>query len=391
MKPKNKRQIQSNAGTETETVIAAFATGLNASEDRIREIQWMPPGISEITPHVNGKAKTIKVTADEAGARKVDQDLREMLAKAETGLDVRPYIDFNHDDREAAGWPLSARWAGADPKTGGIRVKLELSEAGFQAVKGKQFQAFSPELLISKDGKIAGVGLNMGGLVNRPAFKSIERLYARRAGETELSGGGPDGNGSKPATAAPDDGAKGSMKHLMKLLASLALVSSSELDETAAVAEISAKSGEIKDAISVKAKLATDYVPKADHVQLVASYEKLRKENAERVVAKAVAEGRLAPKNDEVKAKWVARIESNPEDADLLETLEAKNVPVQVIKIQKPESSSIEAGAESALVMKAKEIAKNKKISDEDALQEAADEFPDLYEDYTNKLGKVTA
>jgi hypothetical protein len=66
-----------------------------------------------------------------------------MTAAAE-GREDRPFFDFNHEDREASAWPTEFYWAGDDPQTGGVRARLEWSDAGKRAVEGRTFRRFSP-------------------------------------------------------------------------------------------------------------------------------------------------------------------------------------------------------------------------------------------------------
>jgi hypothetical protein len=372
-------KIQAKAAVEQgDLVRGGYATVLTEGTGTRREIQWMPPGKRTIEAYVNGKPKEVEINATAATAALVARKITKMLAAADAGDDVRPYIDFNHEDKEASGWPVSAHWGGDDPKAGGVRLVVELSEAGTEAITGRKFQAFSPEFL-ARDGEVVDVSLNLGGLVNRPAFRAIERFFAK-------DGGGAGGAAPTNKTAATEKNEDKEMnKTLMKILARLGLLSSSEVSDDAAVAELSGKEPEVKAALEYHAKRG-EHVAKADHDAVKAQLSGLRKTNAEAVVAKAVAEGRLAPKDDTVKAKWQKRLEEHPEDADLLESLPAAKPPEkQVIQGGKPPEST---GGEKdhEFLVKAKAYRLENKCSDEVAAEAVAASNPGLYEAYTKEI-----
>jgi hypothetical protein len=60
------------------------------------------------------------LTIDEATAAVLEASRASYQAKADAGEGDAPYLDFNHDDREASAWPKRIFWAGSDP----IRVRL---------------------------------------------------------------------------------------------------------------------------------------------------------------------------------------------------------------------------------------------------------------------------
>lgn len=143
-------------------------------------IQWMPPGRQVVTPLVNGSPTTVTVDVTPGLAGMFNRQLHEMRAEAAAGRGDEPYIDFNHDDRERAGAVTDLYWAGDDPKTGGIRIKVNWSEAGRRAVAGKNYRRFSPEWQLDPKTKAPiGITENLGGLVNRAAFKNISTVTAK--------------------------------------------------------------------------------------------------------------------------------------------------------------------------------------------------------------------
>lgn len=145
------------------------------------DIQWMPPGQHKIVPHVDGKPRPVTITVDRAFADQVAAQVREMRARADRAEGDLPYLDFNHEDGPAAGHVTELYWAGEDPKTGGIRAKVQWTEGGLAALKGRSFRRFSPQWLSDPQSLAPmGVGENLGGLVNRAAFQTIQPVVAKR-------------------------------------------------------------------------------------------------------------------------------------------------------------------------------------------------------------------
>jgi 23S rRNA (uracil1939-C5)-methyltransferase/tRNA (uracil-5-)-methyltransferase len=90
--------------------------------------------------------------ADERGERVIVRD-EDQKGDAE-GREDRPFFDFNHEDREASAWPTEFYWAGDDPQSGGVRARLEWSDAGKRAVDGRTFRRFSPTFHLDASGHV---------------------------------------------------------------------------------------------------------------------------------------------------------------------------------------------------------------------------------------------
>jgi phage I-like protein len=171
---------------------AALTTPLSLSLDHStaevpQELQYMPPGTHRINASRAGKPVALDISVDAATADTLNAFLQAQLTKATEGNDDRPFFDFNHEDREAAAWPTEFYWAGDDLKTGGVRAKVDWSGAGQTAVQEKTFRRFSPTFIPDKEGKVISSETNMGGLVNRAAFKSIQPLFAKGAPGSPIS------------------------------------------------------------------------------------------------------------------------------------------------------------------------------------------------------------
>lgn len=147
------------------------------------DIQWMPPGDHDVEPFVEGEPRPVKLTVTAAMANHFNAQLQYLRSQAAAGKEDVPFLDFNHEDGEAAAEVLALYWGGEDPQTGGIRAKVKWSAAGRAALEGKNFRRFSPQWFLDPETlQPIGVGINLGGLVNRAAFKTIARVVAKDAG-----------------------------------------------------------------------------------------------------------------------------------------------------------------------------------------------------------------
>ena len=162
-----------------DSIKAALTTSLVSEEGLPSDLQYMPPGTHQINASRNGQPVSLDISVDASTAETLNKFLQGQLTKATEGNDDRPFFDFNHEDREAAAWPTAFYWAGDDPLTGGVRAKIEWSGAGEKAVKEKTFRRFSPTFVPDEAGHVIGSETNMGGLVNRAAFKKIQPLFAK--------------------------------------------------------------------------------------------------------------------------------------------------------------------------------------------------------------------
>lgn len=139
------------------------------------EIMWMPGGIHEITAHQADEAVTVTVKVDRATAATMQQELAALKAESPQ----RPYFDFDHDGGRAAAWPIEFLWK--DSPKPGVYARVEWSAAGRNSVEGREYRAFSPSFYTDSKSPatVIGAPLDMGGLVNDPAFKQMLPLFAK--------------------------------------------------------------------------------------------------------------------------------------------------------------------------------------------------------------------
>jgi len=176
--------------------LAADSTALPPSAGALRlpeHLQWMPPGTSTIQATSNGRPARLTVHVNAETARVVQAAFEEMNRECERGVGDKPYFDLNHNDEEASAWPVAFTWGGDDPVTGGVRAKVTWSEAGKRALLGRNYRRFSPTFHLDGAGRVTGLPVNCGGLVNRAAFSKIQPVLAKA-----------DGTAAAPIAEAPE-------------------------------------------------------------------------------------------------------------------------------------------------------------------------------------------
>jgi hypothetical protein len=228
--------------------------------------------------------------------------LQSIRSKAAAGAEDLPYLDFNHDDREASARVLSIRWGGAEPATGGVRAAVEWTGPGRTALEGKAYRRFSPSFYLDAEGRVAGAPLNMGGLVNRAAFKTITPIVAKSG----------DAN---PKTRMDET----------KMAAELAAAN-------ATIATLTAKLASADQAATIAAKDAEIKTLTGKVAALEGQITEARAASAKAQVDAAIKAGKIAPQATELHAKWVETLTANPSLAATLEAMPATIVvPIQVV------------------------------------------------------------
>lgn len=294
----------------------------------------MPPGKHRIHASRSGNPVTLDITVDASTAETLNAFLQAQLAKASTGSEDRPFFDFNHEDREAAAWPTEFYWAGDDPKAGGVRAKVEWSGAGKSAIEQKTFRRFSPTFIPDKQGRVIGSETNMGGLVNRAAFKSIQPLFAREADNS---------------TDPKSKGSPSFMKTLLETLKEHKLIHATDLSEADTL-------------IAVKASLdrlqgeKTAYLERIEALE--AEQEAAVKARAESHVEAAVKAGRLANSDSDAKAFWIdALIRDEAKAVKALESLPANPVLQSVTGGSDPKAGALDKMAQQQKALAAVQAA----------------------------------
>lgn len=316
-----------------------------------REIQWMPPGDHEISATQGDKTVTRTVRVDAGSAARLQARLQELRTQAASGQEDLPYFDFNHNDAEASARVLEFRWGGSDPVKGGIRAVVEWSKPGREALAGKAYRRFSPSFYVDAEGRVTGAPVNMGGLVNRAAFKTIQPIVAGSPGDAKERNPKMDAD---------------------KLAADLAAANTK-------VSELTKKLAEADQKDLIKAKDAEITELKGRVTQLEGEIKAKALANAEAIVAKAVAEGRIPPQDKELQGLWRKALVETPEMERTLFMGKAPVITGQVIINAGKADGSATAGSEAeqfvALVQ-----AKHGELKDKSkALDAAISAKPNLY------------
>ncbi len=169
------------------TARAAFTAGepinINAAGGDEFDIQWMPPGAQKPVCFVDDEPQELSFTVKPQHAATFNAQLQRLRSLAAAGQGDEPYIDFNHEDGRAAGRPTEFYYGGEDPKKGGVRLKGKWTASGKSSVTGPapEFTRFSPEWYFNDDHEPIAIGANLGGLVNKAAFKTIASVKAGAA------------------------------------------------------------------------------------------------------------------------------------------------------------------------------------------------------------------
>lgn len=376
--------VQASAAVLEEDVIRGISAPIPpGTADALPEtIQLFPPGKHTITAMKNDKPATMTLTIDKSVADVIRKDFLAMCSDAERMAGPKPYIDFNHEDAEASGWISDVFWAGEDPMSGGVRAKLVWTDDGAKAVKGKAYRQFSPNFRVAKDdgSKIIGTTVNMGGLVNRPAFRKNQPLSAKEGEQKQ----------------------KATMNKLQSALVTAGLLSAESISEDAAAVDFTNRWEKVKarhadfDRISKDLVTAKEAQTKAETElgEVKAKHKDLAEAHADTVIAKWVDLGVMAPKDDAGKKLWRERLIANPKDEALMDpVISAKDaskggagkVTDPVVRQggkENSEDKNAVTDPRKEFEVKAKEIETAEKVSASEAVVRAAQRNPKLYEQY---------
>lgn len=253
-------------------ITSAYSVPLNGQTPA--EIMYMPAGKSTIRANVNGKPKEISVNVTPHTADVLQASLAELLSEP-----VEPFIDFDHKSEASAAVPRKFTWTDS-----GVMMELEWTSAGKSAIEGKAYRYFSPTFLLSEAGDPSSLPDSgpVGALTNNPAFRKMKRITAAEAALTGVDE--PPKQKEKPMAEEANETVTAALR--------------TELDT------LRAENKTLKDSIESQ------------------RVESVNRE-ADTIIEAAIREGKIAPKNETVKAslkKWLtndlagakAHIESLP-------------------------------------------------------------------------------
>lgn len=346
------------------------------------EFMIMAGGVQTIHCGQGGKDVSVQVLVDRSAAVNLQKQFEALTASSAH----RPYFDFDHDDKMASFWPSQFVWS--DSPAPGVYARGEWSAAGKAAIEGKTYRAFSPKFHVdsvrAKPAKVIcypQASLNMGGLVNDPAFKNNLPLWAKAAAPSRQN-----------QTAATPHVSHHSMKTKEEVAALTARKSELETEihalhatgnADAATAEaLVSKQGEL-DRVSSELQIAD---LEAQNAAKDAALLAQRSKDADTAVNRAVTRGAIAPKDVALQAKWKGLIIDDPSNITLLDAVKGSAAleaggrggamlpPIRVnnIAITRASNKDMLTGLQAI-------AAKNRGDDRYDKKKEAAREFAALY------------
>ncbi|MCW1913729.1 phage protease [Luteolibacter sp. GHJ8] len=291
--------------------------------DAPREIVFIPEGKHRITPQSHPKGIEVNVPAergDEAAAN-LQASLAERLTK-----NVGPWTDFEHTRKyPVSSYPQSFRYEAGK----GIMMAVDWSGSGRRAVESRDVRFFSPEVYLDKNGFPVGLPDRgpVGGLVTEPAFRDSPPIAASNAAD--------DPTDQQPSAT------------MKLLLASLGIDPAAADAETAGVRALEA----LKASLATATKSVTDLTTERDGLKtkLTAAETKV-KEAAEKrandLVSAAVADGRIAAKDEEMQKEYRERLTAGDTFAEkILAGLEKKGAGLDKPIIKTGQGERLTAGA----------------------------------------------
>ncbi|HMJ92342.1 MAG TPA: phage protease, partial [Candidatus Acidoferrum sp.] len=262
----------------------------------------MPGGVHKITASRDGKPVTVVVSVGPEAAFALQSALEAHRAAGPQ----RPWFDFDHAKGPASAWPMAFEWRNSP--TPGVYAKVEWSKAGAEAIEGKMYRAFSPVFFVdaNKPARVNGAPMNMGALVNDPAFKDISPIWAQNNAEelTALRARINELEAGEEQTAMTD-------QELAELRARLKQLESEN-------SELKAKAASSATTVEITAKNEEIAQLKQSLAKVEGEIKAHRTAKADSAVKAAVARGALPPKDEAIQAKWRELIEADEANEVLL-------------------------------------------------------------------------
>ena len=225
----------------------------------------------------------------------------------------------------------------------------------------KTFRRFSPTFIPDEQGKVISSETNMGGLVNRAAFKSIQPLFAKGAPGSPISE-----SATEPQTVSsglpPQPSALKSMTIQAKLHA-LKLIDSVDASEESIVQAIEAKFSELE----------------TENRELKNRIEEAIQARASSQIEAAVNAGRIAPADTDAKSFWLESLIRD--EAKAVKALEA--LPSHPVLATVTAGEDAQSGLLDKMSLQTKKLAEvhaaNPQADFQTVFAKAQTEAPDLF------------
>lgn len=290
-------------------------------------VPYMPAGYSEISCTVNGEADIRTVFADASACERLNADLQKKLAAAENREHARPVILFDHKAGAAAAVPLGFEW---DEKRG-VLLRVEWTQAGREAVEGGNYGYISPTFILAEgDSFIRGLqdGVEVGSLVNDPAFERNECIAASRVLNCNLPPFSKIENGEKMSDNinAANVGSKTTNTNTMndqleELKKALGLA------ESATVADVFRAVDELKMKLDEAQKRAAEV--EAENAENKKELEEHKEAAADSFVDRLKQDGKVNPKDEETLKAARAMYMQNPKNTERIYASMQRIVPAE--------------------------------------------------------------
>jgi hypothetical protein len=330
------------------------AASIDLEGETPAEIIYFPKGDWRIKPVVNGKAKEVSVKVDESVASVLQADLNRRLKDT-----VRPYAAFDHKPGAASFLPKQFKWD--DSK--GVVLEVDWTQAGKDAVTGRNYSYFSPTFLLSDKGQVAGLPDTgeIGSLTNNPAFREIQKI----------------------AASADDDEGEQRMVKLTDKLVELQVITAEQAADAEEEFLVRAVTGLHEALATVQAANARLV---SENTALAAKAIEVQKAEASSIVQAAIAEGKIPAKNQDAIDFWTGQLTANPEQAKkALASLSANPLLQKVIDVKVSDTKKVAQGQSAADLVQAQHLAiaevqeKHPGLNYTDAFNKAKRERPEIF------------
>lgn len=289
-------------------------------------VPYMPAGVSEIHATVNGRPGVRRVVATREACERLERDLQEHLRATAAKQKARPLVMFDHNVN-GGGAAVPKRFVWDDER--GILLEVEWTAAGREAVEGGNYGYVSPCFRLAREsGEILGLagGVEVGSLVNDPAFERNECIAAGRAEDDAeevvvhaARALPPQGEVREVLKNGHNEGGPGDggvelnnkkVKTMEKLAKLLGLAP--DADEATVCAAVSAL---IKKAEMDKKRIEEVEAEKEEHKKALHEHKSAA---ADAFVERVKKEGKIAPKDEERAAAARSMYMNDPAGAEVI-------------------------------------------------------------------------
>ena len=256
-------------------------------DNGLAQIVHIPEGVQNITPSVDGVAKNVTVNMTPENGQGIAETMQASLTER-LEQNVRPYFDFDHNDTGPAA-ALPKRFYYEEGK--GLMMELEWTGSGKQAIDARDYSYFSPTFHLGDDGLPVGLPSTgpAGSLVNEPAFRNIPRIAAAFADQPN------------------------NKQHNMSELISCGLLTEAEGGSvelaTKRVEALKVEAAKV-EALELSLDETTQKLEAAE-----AKLQESKEASAASVIEAAIADGRIAAKDDVTQDFWKQQVVTNGDSA----------------------------------------------------------------------------